>query len=244
MKMRDLEKLTGVNRETIRVYLREGLLPEPARPKPNVADYDDAHVRGVMAIRKLQLERRLPLAQIRRALEGDTLATPSDAHALTHIDELLATRVGVDNSLVPLATLKARNPQAESDARIFAKRGAITLKRRKGDIMLSRADAQLIGLWGDMRAAGFNEANGFPPDVIDMYVEYANDLARIEVQRFLAILGGSLDREPTAAMAQTAINVMLDFFGLLRQKAVIREFGEQTQAKPARRASRKRAKRP
>ncbi|WP_390902446.1 MerR family DNA-binding transcriptional regulator [Sphingomonas bisphenolicum] len=34
--MRELEERTGVHRETIRVYLREGLIPEPARPaKPS-----------------------------------------------------------------------------------------------------------------------------------------------------------------------------------------------------------------
>ena len=32
MRMRDLERATGVGRETIRFYIREGLLPEPARP--------------------------------------------------------------------------------------------------------------------------------------------------------------------------------------------------------------------
>lgn len=62
MKMRELEARTGVNRETIRVYLRVGLLPEPARPKPNVADYDDTHVAGIQAIQRLQRDYRLPLA--------------------------------------------------------------------------------------------------------------------------------------------------------------------------------------
>ena len=53
MKMRDLEAKTGVNRETIRVYFREGLLPEPNRPARNVADYGDEHARAVTAVRKL-----------------------------------------------------------------------------------------------------------------------------------------------------------------------------------------------
>ena len=40
MRMRDLERATGVGRETIRFYIREGLLPEPERPGRNVAWYD------------------------------------------------------------------------------------------------------------------------------------------------------------------------------------------------------------
>src|SRR3546814_2512177 len=54
VKMRDLEKRTGVHRETIRVYFRHGLLPEPERPAPNVADYGETHVQAVLAVRKLQ----------------------------------------------------------------------------------------------------------------------------------------------------------------------------------------------
>ena len=33
MKMKELEARTGVGREAIRFYIREGLLPEPERPK-------------------------------------------------------------------------------------------------------------------------------------------------------------------------------------------------------------------
>lgn len=62
MKMRDLETRTGVNRETIWVYLRHGLVPEPIRPKPNVADYDDSHVRAALAVRQLQRDKRADAA--------------------------------------------------------------------------------------------------------------------------------------------------------------------------------------
>ena len=37
LKMKDLERTTGVGREAIRFYIREGLLPEPERPSRNVA---------------------------------------------------------------------------------------------------------------------------------------------------------------------------------------------------------------
>ena len=33
MKMKELEDRSGIGRETIRYYIREGLLPEPERPK-------------------------------------------------------------------------------------------------------------------------------------------------------------------------------------------------------------------
>ena len=43
MKMAELERRSGVGRETIRYYIREGLLPEPERRARNVAVYGDVH---------------------------------------------------------------------------------------------------------------------------------------------------------------------------------------------------------
>ena len=54
MKMKELEAATGIGRETIRYYIREGLLPEPVRPKRNVATYGREHVKRLNLIRRLQ----------------------------------------------------------------------------------------------------------------------------------------------------------------------------------------------
>lgn len=230
MKMRELEKRTGVHRETIRVYLREGLLPQPVRPKPNVAEYGDEHVRGIQAIRELQRDRHLPLASIRRALDGDTSALPPDATAFAQLESLVAARVGAGEDLVPLDSVLARNPHAVADAAAFESVGAVRLVKKRGRTMLSRTDAQLLGLWGDMRAVGFHEDNGFRADVVEMYVKSASQLAHEEVSRFLALVTGRQGSDTAAEMARTAISTMQGFFGLLRMKAVLREIREQTAA--------------
>jgi len=234
MKMRDLERLTGVNRETIRVYFREGLLPEPGRPKPNVADYGDAHVRAILAVRELQRERRIPLTQIKRAVEGDASAMPGGAGAFAQLENLVAARVNLDEALVPLSRIEGLGPRAAEDARAFEKVRAIKIKRRDGKSHLTRTDARLLGLWGEMRAAGFNEENGFKPEVVKMYVDAAAGLARAEIAEFLSIVEGRVDETRAADLALTAIKVMLDFFGLLRMKAVLQEMKSQT-ATPAKR---------
>lgn len=235
LKMRDLERLTGVNRETIRVYFRQGLLPEPVRPKANVAHYSDAHVQGVLAVRNLHRNERIPLQQIRRALEGDASALPGDATAFGHLEALVTARLDTGEALVPLTQVEAQTPGASRDAKVFARVGAITLKRRDGQLQLSRTDARLLELWKRMREAGFSEANGFSPEVVDMYVDHANALAHIEVKRFLSIIRGRLDEPHAAELALTALREMLDFFGLLRMKAVMRELKAQTDAPSPRR---------
>ena len=231
MKMRDLELRTGVNRETIRVYLRHGLMPEPQRPKANVADYGEEHVRSVMAIRQLQKEKGLPLQMIKRALDGDTSVMPTDASAYPHLDSLIAARVGVDDELVPLTVTMARNPKAEADARALERVGAIKLVRRGGKPHLSRIDAKLVNLWGEMRAAGFTEELGFTPDICKLHVEAAEKLAHAELTIFLDRITGQINEDPTADMAQAALAHLLSFFGLVRLKAVLADLRTRASAR-------------
>jgi DNA-binding transcriptional MerR regulator len=230
LKMRDLERLTGVNRETIRVYFRQGLLPEPLRPKRNVAHYTDVHVRAILSIRNLHHSSRMPLQQIRRAMDGDATAMPSDAGSFADLESLVVAQMDAGDALVPLSRLEDQTPGVSRDVRAFSKVGAISVIRRKGEALVSHTDARLLALWQQMRDAGFSEANGFSPEVVDMYVQAAQSLAHVEVKRFLSIIRGRMDEPHAAELALTAIRVMIEFFGLLRMKAVLVEMKSQTVA--------------
>lgn len=65
LRMADLVKETGVPKSTILYYVSEGLLPEPERPKPNVAFYDPICIDLVRYIRGAQRIHRYPLSLIR-----------------------------------------------------------------------------------------------------------------------------------------------------------------------------------
>lgn len=223
MKMRDLEQRTGVRREMIHFYFRNGLLPEPARPKANVADYGEEHVRSIQAIRKLQSEQRLSIDEIKKALNGHASTVPGDATAMRHLDELVAAKLGADQSLVPLSSLLERNPKAESDAKILHKVGAIELVTTKGKKYVSRVDAQIICTWGDMRAAGFNEELGFDANLVSIYVGRARDLAKAEIAAYLERVP-HFPKEKKADWAQPGLALMGNIFSLLRMKADISEF--------------------
>ena len=225
MKIRELEKRTGVRRETIRVYFRNGLLPEPARPKPNVADYGEEHVQSILTIRRLQSEQRLSLEEIKQALNGHAAAIPGDAATLRHLDELVAARLGADKSLVPLSTLAQRNPKYEIDAKALKKVGAIELVRRDGEYYVSRVDAQLVGIWGDMRGAGFTEELGFNAELASIYVGRADDLAHAEITAFLERVT-EFPQEKKAEWAQAGLTFMMSLFSILRMKAALKTFQE------------------
>lgn len=223
MKMRELEQRTGVRREMIHFYFRNGLLPDAARPKANVADYGEEHVRSILAIRRLQSDQRLSIDEIKKALNGHSATVSRDAGALRHLDELVAAKLGADQSLVPLLSLTERNPKAESDAKTLHKVGAIELVTTKGKKYLSRVDAQIVGTWGDMRAAGFTEALGFDASLAAIYVNRAKDLARAEIKAYLERVT-HFPKEKKAEWAQPGLTLMGNIFSLLRMKAAINEF--------------------
>lgn len=228
MKMRELEERTGVDREVIRILLRKGLIPEPARPARNAAEYGEVHVRAIRTVRDLQRDGRLTLNEIRAALDGEP-ASNASAHAYAHLEELLAGRFGIDATpMVSLDQLVERFPNAHRDAQAFARMGMAEIVAGDGMQLVSRVDARLVEIWARIREAGFIEESGFPPDNIAFYQSAAELVAREEVRVFFEGSDGRIDEDRAATMLHTALPMMLDFFGLLRLKAFIAAVHAQT----------------
>jgi DNA-binding transcriptional MerR regulator len=84
MRMAELSARSGVARETIHFYLREGLLPRPAKGGRTVAYYAEEHLERLKLIRHLREDKYLPIAVIRRLLES-----PADARDLDVLADVL-----------------------------------------------------------------------------------------------------------------------------------------------------------
>lgn len=218
MKMRQLEQRTGVNRETIRVFLRNGLIPQPQRPKPNVADYGEDHVRAIVAVRDLQRNSTLTIKQIKEALQGTPSATRVEASAFQHLEELVAARVGIDPQPIMLESLAHNFPHALDDAQRMHAAGLIDILITPAGSSVSITDARLVTIWSEMRHAGFTQDIGFVPEMLTFYLGPAEAVASREASLFLERTKGKISEEQAAAMLQLALRVMLDFFGLLRMK--------------------------
>lgn len=89
MRMAELALRSGVSRETIHFYLREGLLPRPRKAGRTVAYYDEEHLSRLKLIRSLREEKYLPLAVIRRLLDSPA-AAERDVDTLASVLHLVA----------------------------------------------------------------------------------------------------------------------------------------------------------
>jgi DNA-binding transcriptional MerR regulator len=212
--MRDLEQRSGVGRETIRYYIRLGLLPEPDRPKPNVADYGEEHVRRLGVIKRLQSERYLPLGFIKQVLDrpgsGEIVALPG-------LDGMLAASLGIAASRTALddAAAEAGLERAELDVLV----GSGVVEAVGGEI--GALDLAIAKAWGRVKAAGYSPAAGFFAEDAAIYAEALAPLARREIERFYGRLTGAGAIEDAARMGQAGIELINDLIALLRTRILL-----------------------
>ncbi len=70
MKISELSRATGVSVETIKFYVREGLIPAGESVRANRTDYTDAHAKRILLIRALRDVGGLPLSSTLRVLDA------------------------------------------------------------------------------------------------------------------------------------------------------------------------------
>lgn len=215
--MRDLERETGVGREAIRFYIREGLLPEPERPRRNVAHYSGEHVTRIRAIKRLQEDERLPLSEIRSVLAGadvEALAEGRGAELSRLMGELLGAGAGAEIS----ADAVLGDGLDEAELRRLDALGVIRL--RDGD-RLDATDARICELWGRARALGFDDGNGFDAPFMQALNTHMQEIARLQVDLFMNKLGREGDGEGTARLAAEGLLLSSGILAAMQQRAVL-----------------------
>ena len=65
LKMKELMLRSGESKSTILYYVKEGLLPEPSKPKPNVHLYDESAVEIIKLIKYLQHNFSYSISEIK-----------------------------------------------------------------------------------------------------------------------------------------------------------------------------------
>jgi DNA-binding transcriptional MerR regulator len=229
MKMAELERRSGVGRETIRYYIREGLLPEPERRARNVAAYGDVHAARLKTIKRLQEERFLPLEVIRRVLDGDTAALPPSSDPFAQLGPLLAQRLGVGDGEPPVlvTSLTEGDAQALQDVAALEQAGAIAVFESKAGRAVTRLDARIVQLWRDLRRAGYTPEN-FPAENSINYVEMMRGLAATEVARFFDGFSGRIGQADATEKAQAGVEIVNAIIATLRIRFILDEVAKRS----------------
>jgi DNA-binding transcriptional MerR regulator len=224
LKMRDLERATGVGRETIRFYIREGLLPEPERAGRNVAWYDESFVDRIALIKELQRKRYLPLHAIKALVEGESPPSRAEVDALLAIDGTLYR--GLPPAEARVADVARRTGLSIREIRRLASVEAIEIETRRGADWLAGDSIRFVERWAALRKAGYAERLGFRPENLRVYVQFVRWLAREELRMFARGVTGHVDAQTTSAMAEQGIEIVNDLIALLRRRTLLRYIAE------------------
>ncbi|TNE40627.1 MAG: MerR family transcriptional regulator [Alphaproteobacteria bacterium] len=221
MKMKELEARTGVGREAIRFYIREGLLPEPVKPKKNVAIYSEAHVARIRIIKKLQDERFLPLSEIREIIRSYDANEPL-APKFRGMEFQLAARLGAD-ALAPVSvkSLISGSALTDQDLKELVEIGLIEIDNSQDAPQISGQDARLARLWAALSVAGFDRAAGFTPHDLEKYRKAAEFNAQEEVDGFFERIPSSRSLQEVAKLAEEGLAIVDEIYTLLHTRAVL-----------------------
>jgi len=227
VKMRELERRSGVGRETIRYYIGLGLLPEPSRPKPNVADYTEEHVSRLATIRRLQAERYMPLSFIKTLLDRPS---HGEVEGIPGFAGLLAARMGIAAHGPALSLAEAAEaaglPVDElqtliAEGVVFASPDA-----EGAPAWLAPLDVAVARAWGRVRAAGYAPETGFFAEDAEIYAQVLAPLAEREIDRFFTRVPGGRSIDDAAALAQAGIELINELMTAMRTNYLLRRVAE------------------
>ena len=220
----------GVTRETIRFYIRHGLLPEPEKPKRNVAIYTDHHIERIGLIWKLQDEQFLPLHVIRKVIaQGDE---DKVLPGLPVLELAIRARLGArsgspDTGPAKVKELLADHVLDQVDLDALVSDGLITVLEKDGEQILSGQDTDIVRIWAQIKANGFDEAVSYGAHDLKIYHDLCKELAGKEVARFFDRVSGKISTERAAQMSASSMIKATELMGLLYVKEVLNEVSRQ-----------------
>jgi DNA-binding transcriptional MerR regulator len=179
MRISELIKKTGVPKETIHFYIREGLLRKPRKSGSNAADYTRGHVDRILLIKELRDSFYLPIPEIKKILKQAKRQSPSDqAVSDLHnkyfrpLERLLSTEP-VGSDAFREATGLGRKWLA-----IMEDWGVITHGTRDHEPVYSRDDVIIGRLMVDMDRLGFGPKDGYDPEELKRIADFIRDFVR------------------------------------------------------------------
>jgi len=168
LKMKHLMEATGESKSTILFYVKEGLLPEPEKPKPNLHLYDESCINIIKFIKYLQNHFSYSIAQIQGVFKEKNFTFSDDFSMMLRSLELMSSNPDgkwySDDDFLELSEL------TQKELNNYLKRGLL-FRQEQG---FSTKELKLVEI--------FKRATALKLDtkLFDAYVKSAQELAKIE----------------------------------------------------------------
>jgi DNA-binding transcriptional MerR regulator len=218
LKIRDLVERTGVSRETVHYYIRDGLLPKPRKRGKNIADYDEGYVERIRMIKELQDNYFLPLAVIKNILkyrkkspEGQSFLSLRREY-FRPVDQLLPSEIAGEEAFRK-ATGLGRKWLVKME-----EWGIISPELRDGEKVYSQDDITLGKLVVEMDEIGIGVKDGFDAEALKHYRDMFRDIVVMSHKYYIEATLGKLSPEEFSKRIVQGREIMSAFFYHLYRK--------------------------
>jgi len=229
MKISKLSEITGVARDAIHFYIKEGLLPKPIKTKKNMAYYDKTYVERIKLIKELQNKRFLPLQVIKQILsDSEDSIGMDEIKTILELDGKLFRNMESSPDFKPMTIdeLSERTGLLAEEIEKLRALGVLAPEEDVDEEVFGEDAIRIVEVWAKLRESGFTEERGFSVEIIEMYREIIDVLAKREIQIFANKVTGKISEDEAATMAEIAIPLLNSLIGLLRKQSIVRAVRE------------------
>ena len=225
MKISELTERTGVPKETIHYYVREGVLRKPRKTGKNTADYNESYVDQIRIIKGLQDNYFLPLSVIKKIIKHQKRQSRSEQSSFQlqseyfrPIDRLLSSEVAGKEAFREVTGI-GRKWLAKME-----EWGIITAEVREGQPVYSQDDVIIGKLVVDMDRIGFGPKQGYDPKRLRPIADFVRDFVRSSQKDYFQYNLERLSSEELIENGSKFTEIMSLFFYHLYRKLVREEF--------------------
>jgi DNA-binding transcriptional MerR regulator len=186
MKIGQLVKLTGVPKETIHFYMREGLLRKPRKASVNSAEYNETHLEQLRLIKDLRDNYYLPIPEIKKILKNRKKQSSPD-QAMSQI------RSKYFRPLDQLLPIEIRGRESFRKVTGLGKKwlakmeewGVLSPTKIDGEPVFTHDDAIIGQLMVDMDNLGFGPNDGYDPKDLKQITDFIREYVSSGNNRYL-----------------------------------------------------------
>jgi len=225
LKLKDLIKASGVSRETIQFYLRDGILPKPRKRNGAQADYNESYVNLIKLIKDLQENHFLPLGVIKKIVKQIRKAGPEEeqffrlqSELFNPVNQYLSNREITGEEAFRKAT--GLGPKWLSNAESW---GIITPRAVAGQKIYDFEDIAIGRVMVEMDRAGFGPKDGFDPETLKHYRDALETVVSKFNHRFTDLYFGNVPKEKFSELGKSALNLTGIYFYFIYRKLAKRD---------------------
>ena len=224
MKIGELVSRTGVSKQLIHHYLREGLIAKPKKTGINSAAYDESHVEQIALIKNLRDKYFLPLPMIKEIVKRQKKLSPTEKTLLGIQSSHLAP---IDRFFPHDVTGRENFREATGLGRFWLGKmeewRIITPKDEDGEPVYSQTDIEIGRLVLTMDLLGAGPKNGYDPEFLRHLGDMIRDTLACSTKEYMAKNVDKLNSEEFHVIGQCYSETLSLFVYLLFRKIMAEE---------------------